>query len=379
MTQSRKRHPMSARETMSRRGFNKGMAASLVGAALPLGCSSGDLTYEALVASTWRQSDGALSGSPALSRELVRYATLAANSHNTQPWRFRIESDRITVLPDFSRRCPAVDPDDHHLFASLGCAAENLVLAAEAHGLRATVSIEDAEDAIRIDLEPGAPLDSLLFQAIPLRQSTRATYDGTRIPTNQLTMLEAAAKDDGVAVQMFVDKRDLERILEYVIAGNTAQMNDDAFVTELKDWIRFNESSAIQHRDGLFSASAGNPALPTWIGRIAFELAFRTESENDKYRSHIRSSTGVIAFVSMHDDKRSWIQVGRCCQRFALQATALGLRHAFINQAVEVPAIRAQFAEYLGVGDRRPDLLVRFGYGPELPRSLRRPVDRVLL
>jgi hypothetical protein len=27
------------------------------------------------------------------------------------------------ILPDLSRRCPAVDPDDHHLFVSLGCAA----------------------------------------------------------------------------------------------------------------------------------------------------------------------------------------------------------------------------------------------------------------
>ena len=33
-----------------------------------------------------------------------------------------------------------------------------------------------------------------------------------------------------------------------------------------------------------------------------------------------------------------WIEVGRACQRFALQATALGLKCAFINQPVEVPA-----------------------------------------
>lgn len=62
--------------------------------------------------------------------------TLAASSHNTQPWKFAVEPGRIVILPDLSRRCPAVDPDDHHLFASLGCAAENLVLAAQAVGLQ---------------------------------------------------------------------------------------------------------------------------------------------------------------------------------------------------------------------------------------------------
>jgi hypothetical protein len=60
-------------------------------------------------------------------RALVRFATLAANSHNTQPWMFSARGNEIAITPDFSRRCPAVDPDDHHLFVSLGCAAENLL------------------------------------------------------------------------------------------------------------------------------------------------------------------------------------------------------------------------------------------------------------
>jgi len=313
-------------------------------------------------------------------RELVRYATLAPNSHNTQPWKFRVYTDRIDVLPDFSRRCPAVDPDDHHLFATLGCATENLVLAAGAHGLRSNVSIiNSTADAIRIDFESGATEDSLLFQAITERQCTRANYDGKQVPSEQLSVLEAAAQDEGVAAMVFTDKRDLETILEYVVAGNTAQMNDKAFMTELKQWIRFSESSIVEHRDGLFSASSGNPAVPNWIGTIMLNLVFTVDGENEKYTDHIRSSAGVIAFVTQENDKKSWINVGRCYERFALQATTIGVRHAHINQAVEVPDVRTQFADYLGVGEQRPDLLVRFGYGPELPRSLRRSVDQVII
>jgi hypothetical protein len=43
-----------------------------------------------------------------------------------------------------------------------------------------------------------------------------------------------------------------------------------------------------------------------------------------------------------------------------------------------VASARPQLAAYLGTGDRRPDIVVRFGYGPEMPKSLRRPVDQVL-
>jgi len=73
-----------------------------------------------------------------------------------------------------------------------------------------------------------------------------------------------------------------------------------------------------------------------------------------------------------------WVEVGRAYERFALQATALGIRNAFLNQPVEVAAVRSAFAESLGLTGQRPDLVVRFGRGPTLPRSLRRPVDSVM-
>ena len=65
-----------------------------------------------------------------MQRELVRYATLAPSSHNTQCWKFRLEDGAVSILPDFSRRTPAVDLDDQHLYTTLGCAAENLIQAA---------------------------------------------------------------------------------------------------------------------------------------------------------------------------------------------------------------------------------------------------------
>lgn len=64
----------------------------------------------------------------------VRFATLAANSHNTQPWRFVVRETGVSIAPDLTRRIPVVDPDDHHLFVSLGCAAENFTIAATANG-----------------------------------------------------------------------------------------------------------------------------------------------------------------------------------------------------------------------------------------------------
>jgi len=107
---------------------------------------------------------------------LVNYGTLAPSSHNTQCWKFSIDTSNIaiTVHPDFERRCPIVDPDDHHVYATLGCAVENIVVAATAHGWEATVDLSDLlQNGIRISFRQCEVQESELFDAIPERQCTR--------------------------------------------------------------------------------------------------------------------------------------------------------------------------------------------------------------
>lgn len=107
-------------------------------------------------------------------------------------------------------------------------------------------------------------------------------------------------------------------------------------------------------------------------------LAASAQRQNQKDASQIRSSAAIAVFFSEVDDQQHWVEAGRCYERFALEAAAAGLCTAFINQPVEVPSVRAQFASFLGIGQRRPDLVVRIGRGPSMPRSLRRPVEQVL-
>ena len=170
----------------------------------------------------------------------------------------------------------------------------------------------------------------------------------------------------------------MDAILDYVVQGNTAQMRDQAFMAELIAWIRFDDNMAVESLDGLSARSSGNPSLPAWIARRLLPFVMTEKGENDKYAKHIRSSAGIAVFAAASDDRAGWIAAGRAYQRFALQATVLGIRHAFLNQPVEVPSLRPQFASYMGIGDRRPDLVVRFGRGPTLPRSLRRPIQAVI-
>lgn len=203
---------------------------------------------------------------------LIRFATLAANSHNTQAWAFRTASKRVDILPDLTRRTPAVDPDDHHLFASLGCAAENMSIASAARGLPGEVAFDPGNGgAIRFDYTAGASRVSALCDAIPLRQSTRADYDGSEVSAADLATLTAATKVPGVDPVLITDRARINIVRDLIIAANTAQLADPAFVAELKHWLRFNPRTAFATGDGLFSATSGNPSLPDWLGPLMFD------------------------------------------------------------------------------------------------------------
>ncbi|MEO7240198.1 MAG: Tat pathway signal protein [Sphingomicrobium sp.] len=331
-------------------------------------------SYEAAA----RAMRSALRGDPQI-HDLIRFATLAANGHNTQPWRFHVEGRAIRIAPDFARRTPVVDPDDHHVFASLGGAAENLAIAAAAQRRPASVEFDSRQPSLIVRLGEGSGEFAALAAAIPRRQSTRANYDGRPLAVGQLKLLEQAAEVGGIDTVLLTDRRAITRVKQLVIAGNSAQLRDRAFIAELRAWLRFSPAEALRTRDGLFSATSGNPVAPNWLGRQLFDRLFDADAENAKYASAIDSSAGVAVFVAERADPEHWAAAGRASQRFALQATALGLTCAYLNQPVEVAGLRNDLAALAGLPGRRPDIVMRFGRGATLPFSLRRPVPELLV
>jgi hypothetical protein len=312
--------------------------------------------------------------------DFVRYATLAASGHNTQPWKFRVGVNQIDILPDFSRRTPVVDPDDHHLFVSIGCAAENLSLGCGARGHPGEHFFDSSNDGAAVfKFGAGKAISSVLVDAIAKRQSSRTDYDGKSVSNSDLRALTVAAAVPGVDLILITDRPQIDRVRDLVVAGNSTQMSNRAFMRELMSWLRFNPRQALQTGDGLFSQASGNPSLPSWLGPMAFDWAFKPGAENDKCARQIASSAGIAVFVAKKEDHEHWVLAGRACQRFALQATALGLRLAFINQPVEVASLRPELADLVGLAGRRPDLVMRFGSGPTLPYSARRPAANVVI
>jgi hypothetical protein len=119
---------------------------------------------------------------------LVRAAILAASPHNTQPWLFKITNSSIELHIDTQRNVGAFDPYLREEHIGMGCALENLMLAAPANGYAATAALlagklgpipaEPKPQLLAlVNLTPGKRKQSELYNAIPRRHTNRGPYD----------------------------------------------------------------------------------------------------------------------------------------------------------------------------------------------------------
>lgn len=315
---------------------------------------------------------------------MVECAIQAPSGHNTQPWLFEINGCTLFIYPDFSRRLPVVDVDDRELFISLGCAAENLCLAAAQLGYGAELTVEeDARIAIRLSplgVREDNVQDSALIDCIAQRQTNRSVYDGRFIPEEVLnSILQPLRNENAIHIAAWSRKSpEFERLSQYVIDGNTVQMNDAAFKAELMSWIRFNKKQAQQTRDGLSYAALGAPSLPAWISRPIVQSMLNSKRQNASDLQKIQSSSHLVLIASPANTVAAWVETGRVLQRLLLRLTQAGIAHAYLNQPCEVPALNQRLRAEFCSGQAFPQILLRIGYGKRLPQAQRRPLSAVI-
>lgn len=315
--------------------------------------------------------------------DFVRYATLAPSGHNTQPWKFSLTEDSIRIFPDFTRSLPVVDPDNRELYISLGCALENLVIAAKYAGFDPEVEYFPAgepDECILVTLKrANAAEENDLFQAIPKRHTNRREYNKEQIPAADLNKLGSVPIENGVTCLVLTEPDAIEQIFDLVREGNRIQMNDDAFMDEINFWIRFSDSEEELHLDGLTSRAMGRSPVPGWLGRMFMRIFVSAKSQSKTDEKNIRSSSALMVIISEKNDKKSWVDVGRSFERIALTLTTLNIENAHLNQPCEVPQLKNQLQQHLALGSTHPQMLLRIGYAEPLPRSPRRPVQQVLI
>jgi len=304
----------------------------------------------------------------------VAAAILAANPHNTQPWIFHVTADSIDLFADPARRTGTLDALDREHHIGLGCALENLVLAAADRGHTADVTLlPDATDPTHIAtvaLTAGPADASALHDAIGDRRSNRGPYTSTAVQADVLDALAAVSDElDGVGVRWFTTAEDRAALGALILDATKAIVADEEQSKDSFAWFRNNRDDIETHMDGLTLDAQGLSPLVLAVGKI---LPATSRAAGDKFwldqtrTVHIATAAayGVIT-VANPDDPATQVIGGRLLQRIHLAATVQGLGFQHMNQITERV-------------DRGASLSQPSTFGPEMEALLAEPGQHVL-
>jgi hypothetical protein len=351
---------------------------------------------------TWRLGTGDGSLLP-----LVRAAILAASPHNTQPWLFKVTDAAIELYLDSGRTVGALDPYLREAHIGIGCALENLVLAAVAKGssinvtlvpgrLGAAATAPGPVLVARVDITACIQELDDLYEAIPRRHTNRGPFLPQRpVPAPFLDALGHLASDEpDVRVFLFTSEADRRRIIEISTAANLELYSDPAVIRDNERWMRLDLDAVQTCRDGLTVEAFGLSPLETGLVKLMPPWMVRRAAARGSMRGYagLMSSAPLIGIIAVHDrfDRQQCLRAGRIWQRAHLLATAHALAGRPCNEAVEMidhekalgkPARRAGLlADMLGGTTWDPTFVFYMGYPAMTARaSPRLPVERVVL
>ncbi|MEL6150432.1 MAG: twin-arginine translocation signal domain-containing protein [Chloroflexota bacterium] len=385
---------------VSRRNFLKGLGAGIsvlvVGGGVYRAADQGVFSagngpaYEPW--ENWRtdEAEGAL--------RLVQSGILAANPHNSQPWRFDVMADRIDVYAETTRNIGVVDPFLREMYMGVGCALENMMLTAAATGYDAAITLmpdeSDTTLAATITLTTAESVSSDLYDAIPNRHTNRGAYDQSReVPQSANEAMEALNTDADVSILWLTDEEMKTYFSEQTLAATEAFIADTQQQEDSDHWLRHDWQELQEEASGITYDAQLMGAVQTTLAKVNPRLTAEqsgpffvaaTERHLDGAREF-----GMLIVRDARDNVQR-LNGGRLWQRIHLWATNNDIAMQPLNQLAE----RADREQQLGIEPTFSRVLAelvnddewvalmpfRFGYATqEATPSPRRDIESVLV
>lgn len=315
-------------------------------------------------------------------RFLLRYAVLAPSNHNTQPWMFQVRGNCVELYADRARSLHVTDPDDRQLLISCGCALFHLRVAIWHFGfLDRTLVLPvpgDPDLLARVSLgdeDAPTPKQEALFAAIPKRRTNRQLFRDDPLPDELKHELVKAAEREGAWLHFADDRGQRNAIADLIAEGDRQQWASKRFRLELAAWLHPNDGDA---RDGIPNSAQNAGDLLSVAGPIVIRTFDLGEGQAAKDRDIAAYSPGLVVLGTDADGPAGWMAAGQALDRVLLCARAGEVWASYLDQPIEVPALRPKVTEVIGRAGHA-QIILRLGYGPNLNPTPRRTVEEVLI
>jgi len=327
---------------------------------------------------------------PDVRLDAFRYAILAPNPHNRQPWLIRLEGDDSAILMcDLDKRLPETDPFDRQITIGFGTFIELARIAAAERGVRMDVqAFPEGESQPRLDTRPIARLTFVpapeighdpLFAAILSRRTNREVYDARPPQPGQLTRLTTER------ISASADAALMQRLRAITVAAITREMTTQNKLMESVRLMRIGHDEIDSNPDGIPLSGPMIEATAT-LGLTSHQSLADQKSNASKIgldglKKVYGSVPAAVWIVTPGNTRAQQLEAGRLYARANLRATSLGLAMHPMSQALqeysEMAPLFVAVRRLLGVGDgAHLQMLARLGHAPDVAPAPRWPVER---
>lgn len=326
--------------------------------------------------------------------DILRYAILAPNPHNRQPWLIKlVGQDEAILTCDLAKRLPETDPFDRQIVIGFGAFLETARIAASQFGVRLDITpFPSGEPVPNLDERPIARLRFVqdksiardpLFAAIPHRHTNRQLFDHGR-PVDPALMRNLVTPDDRFAT----DEADIAPYRAIIVAAITREMTMRRTYMESVQLTRIGAREIDALPDGIALSGPMMEALSMTgqLDRVALadtdSLAFKKGL--DLQIASYGSIPALFWIKTKGNSRLHQIDAGRRYVHAQLKAQTHGLAvHPMSQSLQEYPEMAELFAaihrQTGAMPEERIQMLARVGYASPILPAPRWPLEKMLV
>jgi nitroreductase len=272
-------------------------------------------------------------------KEIITLGTLAPSGDNSQPWKFIITDNRITIINDPDKDLSLYNFNQNAALIAHGCLIENIKIAAAAKGYEITITTfpNTADNTtIAYIYFKKATIDKEAAELLPYlyeRSSNRKKYYDQKIAEGLLTkVLTAADSFTSTRLKIVTGPDQIKRLAAALSKNEKILLENKKMHHTLFHHVTWNKRDDSKNH-GFF--------LPTFEFNLPQRIAFRLFSywqvmnffnkfhaadgiakENEKI---FQTAAAFCAITTVSNSVQDYLNSGMLLERVWLEATKLGL------------------------------------------------------
>lgn len=293
---------------------------------------------------------------------IVGFGILAPSSHNSQPWSFSIEKNIIHVYKEENRRLPVGDVNDRLLYISIGCAIENILIAADYFGYTSEIKFNSGNSVVSVTLSNNGLVkkenkEHQIF-IINRRTVNRGKYLNKEIDNKILDTIKNL-ESSNLKINIITEEIKKNKLADIALAATSDSMSSKEFRKELAHHVISNTSSK---KIGMPGFTLGFPTLVSYIAPIMLKIFNLSKLSNKDDEKILKKFTPYMLIISTTgDDLADWIATGRTFQKISLITTAEEISLGVWAAPILIGNYYNGIKDLLGI-DCRPQFFFRMGY-----------------